>query len=164
MAAKIPRSRDDDYTDTMAAERRTFAEAQSGAKLDALGKLTLAPEDCRGNIEHFLGCAQVPIGLAGPLQIHGEHAEGAFYVPMATTEGTLVASYNRGMKTLNGGGRRDGDHHRRPYAALAGIYLSQRARGEGVSCVGGRALRRDQGAGGTRRLRWGGCRKSTRTR
>jgi hydroxymethylglutaryl-CoA reductase (NADPH) len=45
--------------------------------------------------------AQVPIGLAGPLRINGEHAKGEFYVPMATTEGTLVASYNRGMRILS---------------------------------------------------------------
>ncbi len=45
--------------------------------------------------------AQIPIGFAGPLTIHGEHAQGDFIVPMATTEGTLVASYNRGMKVLN---------------------------------------------------------------
>ena len=42
----------------------------------------------------------MPIGLAGPLRIDGEHARGDFYVPMATTEGTLVASYNRGMRLL----------------------------------------------------------------
>ena len=45
--------------------------------------------------------AQVPIGIAGPLKINGEHAQGEFVVPLATTEGTLVASYNRGMKLLN---------------------------------------------------------------
>ena len=45
--------------------------------------------------------AQIPIGFAGPLTIHGEHAKGDFIVPLATTEGTLVASYNRGMKLLN---------------------------------------------------------------
>ena len=45
--------------------------------------------------------AQIPIGFAGPLTINGEHAQGEFIVPMATTEGTLVASYNRGMKILN---------------------------------------------------------------
>ncbi|MEL6824592.1 MAG: hydroxymethylglutaryl-CoA reductase, partial [Calditrichota bacterium] len=44
---------------------------------------------------------QIPIGLAGPLTIHGEHAKGDFIIPMATTEGTLVASYNRGIKVLN---------------------------------------------------------------
>jgi hydroxymethylglutaryl-CoA reductase (NADPH) len=32
--------------------------------------------------------------------VHGEHAQGEFYVPMATAEGTLVASYNRGMRLL----------------------------------------------------------------
>jgi len=44
---------------------------------------------------------QVPLGFAGPLRINGEHAQGDFLIPMATTEGTLVASYNRGIKTLN---------------------------------------------------------------
>ena len=53
-----------------------------------------------GNIENFIGVAQVPIGLAGPLRIQGEHAQGDFYVPLATSEGTLVASYNRGMRLL----------------------------------------------------------------
>jgi hydroxymethylglutaryl-CoA reductase (NADPH) len=51
-------------------------------------------------VEQFLGVAQVPIGLAGPLLVNGEHAQGEFYVPMATAEGTLVASYNRGMRLL----------------------------------------------------------------
>jgi len=52
-------------------------------------------------VENFLGVAQVPIGLAGPLRVNGEHAQGDFLVPLATTEGTLVASYSRGMKVLN---------------------------------------------------------------
>ena len=42
----------------------------------------------------------MPIGLAGPVKVDGEHAQGDFYVPMATAEGTLVASYNRGMRLL----------------------------------------------------------------
>jgi hydroxymethylglutaryl-CoA reductase (NADPH) len=45
--------------------------------------------------------AQVPLGVAGPILIDGEHARGEFYVPLATTEGTLVASYGRGMRLLN---------------------------------------------------------------
>ncbi len=52
-------------------------------------------------MESFIGCAQAPIGLAGPILINGEHAKGEFLVPLATTEGTLVASYTRGMKLLN---------------------------------------------------------------
>jgi hydroxymethylglutaryl-CoA reductase (NADPH) len=51
-----------------------------------------------------MGVAQVPIGLAGPLRIEGEEARGDFYIPMATTEGTLVASYNRGMRLLSESG------------------------------------------------------------
>ena len=56
------------------------------------------PESLRGNTENFIGMAQVPIGLAGPLLINGTLAMGDFYVPLATTEGAMVASYNRGMK------------------------------------------------------------------
>src|SRR3712207_3770461 len=60
----------------------------------------LDPQVLTGNVENFMGVAQVPIGLAGPLLVNGEHAQGEFYVPLATSEGTLVASYNRGMKLL----------------------------------------------------------------
>ncbi len=55
-------------------------------------------ESLKGNIENFIGMAQVPIGLAGPILVNGTNATGDFYVPMATTEGALVASYSRGMK------------------------------------------------------------------
>jgi len=59
----------------------------------------------QGNIEHFIGFAQVPIGLAGPLLMDGTAGKGEHWVPMATTEGALVASYNRGIKagSLSGG-------------------------------------------------------------
>jgi hydroxymethylglutaryl-CoA reductase (NADPH) len=62
-------------------------------------------EALKGNIENFIGMAQIPIGLAGPLLINGTKANGEFFVPLATTEGALVASYNRGMKAcrLSGG-------------------------------------------------------------
>ena len=46
----------------------------------------------------------MPIGIAGPMLVDGEHAQGEFYVPLATAEGTLVASYNRGMKILREAG------------------------------------------------------------
>jgi hydroxymethylglutaryl-CoA reductase (NADPH) len=48
--------------------------------------------------------AQIPIGVAGPLLVNGEHAQGEFYVPMATVEGTMLASYNRGMKVIKEAG------------------------------------------------------------
>ena len=98
---KIPRSKTDDYTDAQSAIRRDFVKAQTGAVLDHVGKYSFDPATVNGNIEHFAGVAQIPIGLAGPVKVNGEHAQGEFYIPMATTEGTLVASYNRGMKIIN---------------------------------------------------------------
>lgn len=58
-----------------------------------------------GNIENFIGMTQIPIGLAGPLLINGTAANGDYFIPLATSEGALVASYNRGMKAcrLSGG-------------------------------------------------------------
>jgi hydroxymethylglutaryl-CoA reductase (NADPH) len=100
----IPRDGTDDYTEQAAAARRDFARERTGVALDAVGHYSVAPPEMAGNIENFTGVAQVPLGLAGPLLIHGEHAQGSFYVPMATTEGTLIASYNRGMRLLTESG------------------------------------------------------------
>ncbi|HUP06924.1 MAG TPA: hydroxymethylglutaryl-CoA reductase [Caldimonas sp.] len=104
MSAKIPRSKENDYTREMAASRRRFVEERSGASLEQVGSYSFDPKVLPGNVENFMGVAQVPIGLAGPLRINGEHAKGEFYVPLATTEGTLVASYNRGMRLLSESG------------------------------------------------------------
>lgn len=99
---KIPREKGAaDYTAEAAAARRAFATEQTGSALDHVGSFSLDPGQLPGNVENFMGVAQVPIGLAGPLRVDGEHAQGEFWVPMATIEGTLVASYNRGMKLLN---------------------------------------------------------------
>jgi hydroxymethylglutaryl-CoA reductase (NADPH) len=51
-----------------------------------------------GNIENFIGMSQVPTGIIGPLKVHGTAANGAYYVPLATSEGALVASYHRGAR------------------------------------------------------------------
>ncbi len=96
----VPRNREDDYTQEAADTRRRFAEEQTGATLKHVGGYSFEPEETSGNIEHFTGVAQVPLGLAGPVKVDGEHAQGDFYVPLATAEGTLVASYNRGMRLL----------------------------------------------------------------
>ena len=100
--ARIPRhkERENDYTREMAAMRREFARQQTGVDLSHVGSYSFDPSILPGNIENFTGVAQVPIGIAGPLRVNGEHAQGDFYVPLATTEGTLVASYNRGMRLL----------------------------------------------------------------
>jgi len=63
------------------------------------------PEFYQGNIENFIGMTQIPTGLVGPLLINGTLASGDFYVPLATSEGALVASYSRGARAtrMSGG-------------------------------------------------------------
>jgi hydroxymethylglutaryl-CoA reductase (NADPH) len=102
--ARVPRDPEKDYTDELAERRRAFVRDRTGADLDHVGRYSLDPAALPGNVENFVGVAQVPIGVAGPLLVEGEHARGEFYVPLATTEGTLVASYNRGMRLLTESG------------------------------------------------------------
>jgi hydroxymethylglutaryl-CoA reductase (NADPH) len=98
---KIPRDTQDDYSDSAIAGRQQFAEEFSGARLHHVKSFSFDAHLVQGNCEHFTGVAQVPLGLAGPIRINGEHAQGEFVVPLATSEGTLVASYNRGIQVLN---------------------------------------------------------------
>ena len=56
------------------------------------------------NIENFVGAVRVPVGLAGPLRVNGAHAHGDYYVPLATTEAALVASYSRGAQLITEAG------------------------------------------------------------
>jgi hydroxymethylglutaryl-CoA reductase (NADPH) len=104
MANKVPRSKENDYTREMAEARRRFVQERTGTALEHVGSFSFDPGVLPGNVENFMGVAQVPIGLAGPLRIDGEHAKGDFFVPLATSEGTLVASYNRGMRLLSESG------------------------------------------------------------
>jgi len=100
----VPRDPADDYSDRIIGARQAFIREQTGAELRHIASYSFDPHVTRGNIEHFTGVAQVPMGFAGPLLVHGEHAQGEFYVPLACSEGTLVASYNRGMKVLHRSG------------------------------------------------------------
>ena len=103
-AEPIPRDKDNNYSAEQATRRRTFITGKTGARLDSIGSYAIDPEVTRGNIENFIGCVQMPLGLAGPIHISGEHAQGDFYIPMATTEGTLLASYSRGMRAISESG------------------------------------------------------------
>jgi hydroxymethylglutaryl-CoA reductase (NADPH) len=100
----VPRDSSDDYGDDIIQARQEFIREQTGAGLKHIASYSFDPHVTQGNIEHFTGVAQVPLGFAGPLLVHGEHAQGEFYVPLACSEGTLVASYNRGMKVLHRSG------------------------------------------------------------
>lgn len=87
------------------AERVAFVEA-TGVEIPHLAGRA-APMDAqtlRGNIENYIGMAQVPVGLVGPVRVNGLHAQGDFYAPLATAEGALVASYDRGVRLLTQAG------------------------------------------------------------
>lgn len=101
LEVRIPRDADDDYSESAIKTRQEFVEKFTGAKVEHIKTYSFDPHILAGNIEHFTGVAQIPIGFAGPLKVNGEFAIGDFMIPMATTEGTLVASYNRGIKVLN---------------------------------------------------------------
>jgi len=101
---RIPRSNDNDYSQDIVQQRQAFIEEHTGAKLAHTRRYSFDPAEMAGNIENLFGVAQIPIGLAGPLLVNGEHAQGEFYVPMATIEGTMLASYNRGMRVIRESG------------------------------------------------------------
>jgi hydroxymethylglutaryl-CoA reductase (NADPH) len=103
-AGAVPRDAEDDYSDEIIGARREFVRRQLGVELEHISRCSFDPRVTQGNIEHFTGVAQIPLGIAGPLLVRGQHAQGEFYVPLATSEGTLVASYNRGMKVIHESG------------------------------------------------------------
>ena len=97
--------RPSDWSAEARAQRVAFLEAQ-GIELPNLAGRgpELDPETLRGNIEQYIGMTQVPTGVIGPLRVNGVHAHGDYYVPLATTEGTLVASYHRGARLASRAG------------------------------------------------------------
>jgi hydroxymethylglutaryl-CoA reductase (NADPH) len=100
----VPRLGADAYHKDAVTKRREWIEEQTGGNLSNIGAYSIPSEQMRGNIENAIGAVQVPLGIAGPLAIRGTHASGIFYVPLATTEGALVRSYERGMVTLTRAG------------------------------------------------------------
>src|SRR5580698_2766178 len=100
----LPRLKDNGYDVERVGRRRAWVERKTGAKLPHVGSASWDSEQMRGNIENAIGVAQIPMGVAGPVLIHGQNARGLFYVPMATTEGALIRSYERGMVALTKAG------------------------------------------------------------
>jgi hydroxymethylglutaryl-CoA reductase (NADPH) len=100
----VPRFTGQGYDAEQVRQRREWLEKKLGVSLPLVGSGAIPTEEMRGNIENPIGAAQMPLGIAGPLLVNGEHASGPFYVPMATTEGALVRSYERGMVMLTRAG------------------------------------------------------------
>lgn len=95
-----------DHTDTGLEKRRALLREAGCCPESLCHELKgIAPENLKGSIENFIGYTHLPVGVIGPLRINGLFAQGDFYVPLATTEGALVASYHRGAHVVsrNGG-------------------------------------------------------------
>lgn len=90
-----------------ASVRRQAVVELTGAHLEKVGEYTLdADRASRRHCENFIGATQVPLGVTGPLKVRGRwvDADEVIYVPMATTEGALVASVNRGCRAIRDAG------------------------------------------------------------
>jgi hydroxymethylglutaryl-CoA reductase (NADPH) len=85
--------------------RRRYIEEETGVSLEKVGSYTIGVDRvAKKNCENMIGCVQVPVGVAGPLAVQGEYAKGSFWLPLATTEGALVASVNRGCSAITKAG------------------------------------------------------------
>jgi hydroxymethylglutaryl-CoA reductase (NADPH) len=96
----------EDHADaeTAATARRHLVESETDADLDAVGAYAFDAAEAKANVENTIGAAQVPMGVAGPVSVDGAAADGEYYLPMATTEGALVASVNRGLSAIRAAG------------------------------------------------------------
>lgn len=86
--------------DTAAEARRLLLADETDADLDAVGDFAFDAETAESAIENMVGAAQIPMGVAGPVQVDGGAADGEYYLPLATTEGALLASVNRGCSVI----------------------------------------------------------------
>lgn len=89
-----------------AQKRREFLQKQLNINLDDIAKFTFKEEQAVGrNIENIIGATQVPLGIAGPLKVRDLNLDiKDYYIPLATTEGALVASISRGAKAITDSG------------------------------------------------------------
>ena len=92
------------YTETARLERVNFIREHTGQTLARLNNFNLRAERLTSNVENLLGSVEIPVGVAGPLFFRGQKARGVFFVPLATTEGALVASMTRGATAISRSG------------------------------------------------------------
>ncbi|MFC7202240.1 hydroxymethylglutaryl-CoA reductase (NADPH) [Haloferax namakaokahaiae] len=90
--------------DVATEARRILVTEQSGASLDAVGNYGFPADVADSAIENMIGAIQVPMGVVGPVSIDGGAISGDTYLPLATTEGALLASVNRGCSVIDSAG------------------------------------------------------------
>ncbi len=76
------------------ADSETQAEIADALSVERAGLYS-------GNIENYIGTVKLPVGVVGPLRVNGINAQGDYFVPLATTEAALVASYARGADIVS---------------------------------------------------------------
>ncbi|MGD8817304.1 MAG: hypothetical protein PVJ51_08950, partial [Acidobacteriota bacterium] len=72
----VPRLENQGYEPAQVDERRAWLEEMTGCRLPLVGACSIPTTDMRGNIENPVGSVQMPLGVAGPLRVRGEHADG----------------------------------------------------------------------------------------
>ncbi|MDD1684399.1 MAG: hydroxymethylglutaryl-CoA reductase (NADPH) [Methanoregula sp.] len=88
--------------------RREYIAQETGAKLENIGIFSIDVERVvKRNCENMIGTVQVPVGVAGPVRVNGGYAQGSYWLPLATTEGALIASVNRGCSAITKAGGAD---------------------------------------------------------
>jgi hydroxymethylglutaryl-CoA reductase (NADPH) len=92
------------WTEAARLERLQLLRRATHASLSQLATPLEDPERLRGQIENYVGVVRMPVGVAGPLAICGEDAVGTYYVPLATTEGTLVLAVTHGAEVITSAG------------------------------------------------------------
>ena len=93
--------------ETAAEARRRYVAKETGADLTTVGEYAFDAEDAEPNVENMIGAAQVPMGVVGPVPVAGGAADGDYHLPLATTEGALIASVNRGCSAIRSAGGAD---------------------------------------------------------
>jgi len=97
-------SRDRHWSEAARRKRLDALEHTTSVELPELGRRLETAETLQGQVENYVGVVRVPVGIAGPLLVHGAHATGRFQIPLATTEGTLVLAVSQGARAISAAG------------------------------------------------------------
>jgi hydroxymethylglutaryl-CoA reductase (NADPH) len=100
---RLPATTDPSKEAVLERRRRLRAAGYEIEQISGSGA-EIAPERLAGSVEGFIGFSRVPLGVAGPIHIVGSAASGDFFIPFATSEGTLVASFQHAFNAMNRAG------------------------------------------------------------